>query len=100
MHYHKVCWFSPLFGMAVLEVTNALSATTAINYAVDSYKDLDDEAVIEIIRSETRRAARSYDINSWIENTGSQNTFLAAAFISIGCTAVFLWSDEQIQGLI
>jgi len=54
MHYHKVCWFGPLFGMAVLEVTNALSATTAINYAVDSYKDLDDEAVIEIIRSETR----------------------------------------------
>lgn len=77
--------------MSVLGITNAISATTAINYTVDSYKDLSGEAVITIILvRNTMSFAIGYGITPWIDNTGLQNTFLAAAFIGMGCTAIFL----------
>jgi hypothetical protein len=47
--YHDVHWIGLLFGMGMLGVTNAIGATAAINYCVDSYKDLSGEAMITVV---------------------------------------------------
>jgi MFS family permease len=88
--YHHVHWFGLLFGMGMLGSTNAIGATTAINYAVDSYKDLSGEGMVTVILiRNTMSFAIGYGITPWMANTGLQNTFIAAAFIGLGFTATF-----------
>jgi MFS family permease len=89
--YYKIHWVGLLFGMGILAVTNAIGSTVSLNYTVDSYKDLSGEAVISIILvRNTMSFAIGYGITPWINNTGLRSTFLAAAFIGMGCTALFL----------
>jgi MFS family permease len=88
--YYDVHWFGLLFGMGMLGSTNAIGATTAINYAVDSYKDLSGEGIVTVILiRNTMSFAIGYGITPWIANTGLQNTFVAAAFIGLAFTATF-----------
>lgn len=88
--YHEIHWFGLMVGMAMLGVTNAIGATAAINYAVDSYKDLSGEGIVTVILvRNTMSFVIGYGITPWIANTGLQNTFIAAAFVGLFCTATF-----------
>jgi hypothetical protein len=76
--------------MAVLGSTNAIGATISINYAIDSYKDLNGEGIVTVfLVRNTMSFVISYRIAPWIANTGLRNTFIAVVFIGLLCTSSF-----------
>jgi len=80
-HVH---WFGLCVGAVLLSFTSASGGATAINYALDSYKDLGGESLITImIIRNTMGFAMSYGITPWVTKMGYQNTFVTAAIMGL-----------------
>ncbi|TGO47311.1 hypothetical protein BOTNAR_0532g00040 [Botryotinia narcissicola] len=77
---HSVHWFGLIFAMFILSASITIAIPISCNYAI----------VTVIIIRNTMSFAINYGITPWILNTGYQNTFVAAAFISLAQVLVFL----------
>ncbi|KAH3671164.1 hypothetical protein OGAPHI_000875 [Ogataea philodendri] len=89
--YHKVHWFGIVFGMGLLGGTATLGCSCSVNYVVESYRELSGQAMVPVILiRNTMSFAINYGITPWVSNQGLQNTFIAAAGISIACIGTFV----------
>lgn len=46
---HQVHWFALVFAMGALSVTSTMGITLSVNYLVDSFRDITDEAMSTVI---------------------------------------------------
>jgi MFS family permease len=88
---NHVHWFGLVFAMGTTAFVNTCGITLSVNYLVDSYRDVsgDGMTTVIIIRN-TMSFAIGYGITPWIENMGTQNCFISAAFVGLAASAVFL----------
>ncbi|KAF4633614.1 hypothetical protein G7Y89_g4506 [Cudoniella acicularis] len=88
---HGIHWFGLIVATFILAASIFIAIPTSCNYAIDSYQQLGGQAMVTvIIVRNTMSFAINYGITPWITNTGLQNTFIAAAFISMAQSLVFL----------
>lgn len=88
---HYVHWMGPVIAMGMIGGTTALGCSVPCSYTVDSYREMSGHGmVVAIIIRNLLSFAIGYGITPWITNTGVQNTFIAACFISLICTLTFL----------
>ncbi|KAL1404950.1 hypothetical protein Q8F55_008562 [Vanrija albida] len=79
-HIH---WFGLVFGGGLVAFTSASAGAFAINYVLDSYKDLGGEVILSIILIRNSLSfAIGYGITPWL-NMGLQNTFITAAMVGM-----------------
>lgn len=88
---HGIHWFGVVFGLGLLAGLCIIGCVNAVTYVIDCYQEMSAEAIatVVVIRN-TMNFAMDYGITPWIENTGLQNTFIAAAFICLFCIGTFL----------
>lgn len=88
---HHVHWFGLLVGMFGVSFGNTAGITLSVTYLVDSYRDISGDGItpVLIIRN-TMSFAISYGITPWLDNLGTQDCFISAAFISLAASLVFL----------
>jgi MFS family permease len=87
---HDIHWFGLIVAMCVLAFTNVCGITLSVNYFIDSYRELSGVAMASVILiRNTMSFAIGYGITPWVENMGYQNCFISAAFVGMGCAAVF-----------
>ncbi|KAF7901193.1 hypothetical protein EAF00_003414 [Botryotinia globosa] len=88
---HSVHWYGLIFAMFILSASITIAISVSCNYAIDTYQQLGGQAMVTvIIIRNTMSFAINYGITPWILNTGYQNTFVAAASISLAQVLVFL----------
>ncbi|CAG8960227.1 hypothetical protein HYFRA_00012745 [Hymenoscyphus fraxineus] len=88
---NSIHWFGLVAAEFLLGVSITITIPIACNYAIDTYQQLGGEALVAVvIVRNTMSFAIGYGITPWIEHTGIQNTFIAAAFIGLAETLVFL----------
>ncbi|KAL5362171.1 major facilitator superfamily domain-containing protein [Aspergillus floccosus] len=88
---YEIHWSGLLVAMCVLAMSNTCGITLSINYLVDSYGELSNDAMssIMLVRN-TMSFAMGYGITPWISNMGYKHCFISAAFIGMACSGVFL----------
>lgn len=88
---HHVHWFGLIVAMCTTAFCNTSGITLSVNYLVDSYRDIsgDGMTTVIIIRN-TMSFAIGYGITPWLDDLGTQNCFISAAFIGLVVSAVFL----------
>lgn len=88
---HGVHWIGILIGNGALWSANTTAVLLAVNYLIDTYRDMAGMAmtVIVIIRN-TMYFAVAYGIQDWIDGMGLQNAYISCAFIGMAATAVFV----------
>lgn len=88
--YHGIHWFAITIGLGLMAGLCIIGCVNAVTYVIDTYHEVSCEAMatVIVIRN-TMSFAMSYGITPWIENTGLQNTFIAAAFICLVCIGSF-----------
>lgn len=88
---HHVHWFGLVFAMGTTAFCNTCGITLSVNYLVDSYRDISGDGMTSvIIIRNTMSFAIGYGITPWLDNLGTQNCFISAAFIGLTVSAVFL----------
>ncbi|TGO08447.1 hypothetical protein BTUL_0209g00180 [Botrytis tulipae] len=88
---HSVHWFGLIFAMFILSASITIAIPVSCNYAIDTYQQLGGQAMVTvIIIRNTMSFAINYGITPWILKTSYQNTFVAAAFISLAQVLMFL----------
>ncbi|KAH7028154.1 major facilitator superfamily domain-containing protein [Microdochium trichocladiopsis] len=110
--YHDLPWIGLVFGLGMLTFGVVTGGSIAVSYNVDCFKEIAGETTVSVmIIRNTIGFGFSYGITPWWTNTGLQNCFIAAAMISIACTATFFvfilfgkrirrWSIPAYQGFI
>jgi hypothetical protein len=53
---HHVHWFGLVFTMCVIAITNTIGVQVSVSYCIDSYRDLNGEAMITVIISRNTMA--------------------------------------------
>ncbi|KAL1404973.1 hypothetical protein Q8F55_008586 [Vanrija albida] len=87
-HIH---WFGLVVGGCLVAFTSASGGAFALNYVLDSYKDLGGEVVLSVILvRNTMSFAVSYGITPWVVNMGYQNAFIVAALVGMAVYLSFL----------
>ena len=88
---HQIHWIGPVIAMGLIGGSGSLGCSVPCNYAVDSYREMSGHGMVGVIVIRNLLSfSIGYGITPWIENTGVQNTFIAACFISLGCIITFL----------
>jgi MFS family permease len=88
---HHVHWFGLIVAMCTTAFCNTCGITLSVNYLVDSYRDISGDGMTSvIIIRNTMSFAIGYGITPWLDNLGTQNCFISAAFIGLVVSAVFL----------
>ncbi|KAH7029253.1 major facilitator superfamily domain-containing protein [Microdochium trichocladiopsis] len=88
---HGVHWFGLVFAMGVLAFTSTVGITLSVNYLIDSYHDISDDAIVAVILvRNTMSFAISYGITPWLTQLGYQNCFVSAAFVGLAATSAYL----------
>lgn len=89
--HHGIHWFGIIFGFGLNSGLCIVGCVTAVTYVIDCYHEMSCEVIttVVVIRN-TMNFAMGYGITPWVQNTGLQNTFIAAAFICLFCMATFL----------
>lgn len=59
---HGVDWFGVVFAIGVIGFTNTLGAVISISYSIDSYRELNDEAIVTVALV---RNTMSFAIGYW-----------------------------------
>ncbi|GMK54262.1 hypothetical protein CspeluHIS016_0108480 [Cutaneotrichosporon spelunceum] len=86
-HIH---WFGLVVGGALVAFTSASGGAFALNYVMDSYKDLGGEVVLTtILIRNSLSFAIGYGITPWL-NMGLQNTFITAAMVGMALYGSFV----------
>ncbi|KAH3900728.1 related to transporter protein HOL1 [Saccharomycodes ludwigii] len=89
--YYEVHWFGLVFGLGLLGGLGVFGCASSTGYVVDSYHELDTEAmVVVIIIRNCMSFGVSYGITDWVVNLGYKNCFISVAFICFACNASFL----------
>jgi MFS family permease len=84
---HGVHWIGIAFGFGMICATFPIGSAIAINYIIDSYKEVSGDGLVSmIIVRNTMGFAFSYGVTPWIERCGVQNTYIALAFLGM-----FFW---------
>lgn len=98
---HDVSWVGLTFAMAGLAFTNAAGLATSVNYLIDSYRELSGHAITSIILvRNTMSFAIGYGITPWLDNSGTEDCFISAAFIGLAASSVFLvlvWKGKELR---
>jgi hypothetical protein len=85
---HGIHWVGIAFGFAMICATFPIGSAVAINYIIDSYKEVSGDGLVSMILvRNTMGFAFSYGVTPWIEASGVQNTYIALAFMGM-----FFWS--------
>jgi len=84
---HGVHWVGLAFGLAFIVGTFPIGSAIAINYIIDSYKEVSRDGLVTMICIRNSMGfGFSYGVTPWITATGVQNTYIAVAFIGM-----FFW---------
>jgi MFS family permease len=85
---HGVHWVGIAFGLAFVVGTFPIGSAIAINYIIDSYREISGDALVTMILiRNTMGFGFSYAVTPWIDTSGVQNTY-----ISIGFIGMFFWA--------
>lgn len=86
-HIH---WFGLVIGGLLVAFTSASGGAFALNYVIDSYRDLSGEVVLTtILIRNSLSFAIGYGITPWLD-MGLQNTFITAAFVGMALYGSFV----------
>jgi hypothetical protein len=89
--YYGKHWFLLVFSMGVLGGLGVFGVTAGCNYAVDTYHELETEAmVVVIIIRNLMSFACSYGLTDWVVNMGYKHAFISAGCILFFCNGTFL----------
>ncbi|KAB8281341.1 major facilitator superfamily domain-containing protein [Yarrowia lipolytica] len=81
-------WFPIVFGMGLVKGLGTLTSISAINYVVDSYRDMtSDSMVLVMLIRNTMSFCISYGITPWFMNEGLTRCFAEAAGLAFACCA-------------
>lgn len=84
---HGVHWVGLAFGLAFIVGTFPIGSAIAINYIIDSYKEISGPGLVTMICIRNSMGfGFSYGVTPWIDATGVQNTYIAIGFIGM-----FFW---------
>ncbi|CDK29495.1 unnamed protein product [Kuraishia capsulata CBS 1993] len=84
-------WMGLVIGMGVIGGSGIMGCHCAVNYVLESYRELGSCAMVSVILvRNTMSFAVNWGITPWVENTGLKNTFIAACFISLAGISTFL----------
>ncbi|OCT45193.1 hypothetical protein CLCR_05712 [Cladophialophora carrionii] len=82
-----VHWVGLAFGLAFIVGTFPIGSAIAINYIIDSYREISGDGLVTMICIRNAMGfGFSYGVTPWIEATGVQNTYIAVGFIGM-----FFW---------
>lgn len=88
---HGIHWFGIIIGMGLMAGICAIGNISSITYTLDCYPQFGiDAMLIVILIRNVMNYAISFSITVFIENVGMQNTFIACAFICLGCIGSFV----------
>jgi hypothetical protein len=88
---HHIHWFGLVFAMGMTSFANTMGITLSVSYLVDTYRDISGDALTTcILIRNTMSFAIGYGITPWLQNLGTQNCFLSAAFVGMAICSVFL----------
>lgn len=84
-------WFPIVLGMGLVKGLGTLTSICALNYAVDSYREIaSDSMVVVILIRNLMSFGLSYGITPWFKNEGLKKCFGEAAGVAFGCCVTFL----------
>lgn len=84
---HGVHWMGIAFGLAFVVGTFPIGSAIAINYIIDSYREISGDGLVTMICiRNTMGFGFGYAVTPWIEASGVQNTYIAIAFLGM-----FFW---------
>lgn len=88
--YYGIHWFGVVFGLGLMAGLCVIGCVNAVTYVIDCYHEVSCEAMatVVVIRN-TMSFAMSYGVTPWLDNQGTKNTFIAAAFICFFCIGTF-----------
>lgn len=80
-------WIVPTAFFGIISFGCSLGSTTAITYAVDSYRQFAGEALVTLNFSKNvfHGLVFSLFFNDWLERDGSRRVFIALGCIQLGC---------------
>lgn len=88
---HGIHWFGLTFAMCMLSFVNTCGCTLGVNYLVDCFKEMSGDALTSVILvRNTMSFAIGYGITPWLDNLGTQNCFISAAFVGLAASLSFL----------
>lgn len=92
---HGINWFGVIFGMGLMAGFSIVGATSSITYALDCYPEagMAGMAVVILIRN-VMNFALDYGITPFIDNCGIQTTYIACAFICLGCIGTYFLMER------
>ncbi|EXJ93623.1 hypothetical protein A1O1_02015 [Capronia coronata CBS 617.96] len=86
--HHGVHWVGLAFGLAFIVGTFPIGSAIAINYIIDSYKEVSGDGLVTMICIRNSMGfGFSYAVTPWIQASGVQNTYIAIGFIGM-----FFWA--------
>ncbi|KAK6214534.1 hypothetical protein LQW54_004255 [Pestalotiopsis sp. IQ-011] len=87
-HVH---WFGLVCAMGATAFSNTVGVTLSVSYLIDSYREVSGDALTTcIIIRNTMSFAIGYGITPWLENLGTRDCFISAAFVGLAICSVFL----------
>lgn len=89
--YYEIHWFGLVFGMGLLGGCGIFGIASSATYVVDTYKELDTEAmVVVIIIRNCMSFGVSYGITDWVTDLGYKKCFISVAFLCFAANFTFL----------
>ncbi|EXJ83491.1 hypothetical protein A1O1_07114 [Capronia coronata CBS 617.96] len=89
---HQIHFMGLIIGLGMTSFGIVSGGSTALAYDVDCFKEIAGETVVlVIVIRNTMGFAMNYGITPWLENTGTQNCFIAVAFLCLFCSFSFLF---------
>jgi hypothetical protein len=86
---HGIHWVGLAFGMAIIVGMIPISASIAINYIIDSYKEISGDGMVTMILVRNSMGfGFSYGVTPWIQASGVQNTYIAVGFLGVLFSAI------------
>ena len=100
---HGVHWMGLAFGLVFMVGMMPLGNIVAINYIVDSYREVAGDAMVTMILIRSSMGfGFNYAVTPWLEKSGVQNLYIAIAFIGMffwGLAFFFIWLGKRTRQL-
>ncbi|KIX95713.1 uncharacterized protein Z520_08420 [Fonsecaea multimorphosa CBS 102226] len=89
---HQIQFMGLIIGLGMTSFGIVSGGSTSLAYDVDCFKEIAGETVVlVIVIRNTMGFGMNYGITPWLENTGTQNCFIAVAFLCLFCNFSFLF---------
>ncbi|SCU79777.1 LAME_0B00320g1_1 [Lachancea meyersii CBS 8951] len=99
--YYEIHWFGLVFGMGLLGGCGIFAIAASATYVVDTYKELDTEAMVVVILIRNCMSfGVSYGITDWVTNLGYKDCFISVAFLCFAANLTFLvmiWAGPRLR---